>query len=261
MKSSHLVAGLVSVCAIARGELLVTTAALSGPAEFPSNNSPGTGFSIVTYDSAAHALRVQVTFSGLTANVTASHIHAPVVAPALTAGVATQTPFFQGFPVGATSGTYDHTFDLTQASSFNASFVTAHGGVAGAESSLTGALANGTSYLNIHTTAFPSGEIRGFLQVDSDADGVPDSQDAFPHSRDLGANVSIDSCDTGVPNVLFEDGSTISDLVYEIAGEAKNHGQFVSGVAKLKNNLRKRSVLTASQAAAIQSCAARSSLP
>jgi len=64
-----------------------------------------------------------------------------------------------------------------------------------------------------------------------------------------------------VPSMLFPDGSTISDLVYEIAEEAENHGQFVSGVAQLKNQLRKDAVLTAAQAAAIQECAARSSLP
>ncbi len=97
--------------------------------------------------------------------------------------------------------------------------------------------------------------------VDADADGVPDAEDAFPNSRDVGTTVTIDGCDTGVPSMLFPDGSTISDLVYEIAEEAENHGQFVSGVAQLKNQLRKDAVLTAAQAAAIQECAARSSLP
>jgi hypothetical protein len=62
-----------------------------------------------------------------------------------------------------TSGNYDNTLDLTQASSFRAAFITANGNVAGAEA-LTTALSNGTSYFNIHTTAHPGGEIRGFLQ-------------------------------------------------------------------------------------------------
>ena len=204
---------------------------------------------------------MQANFSGLTGNVTASHIHATVVPPSTTAGVATQTPTFTGFPSGVTSGSYDNTFDLTQAASFNAAFVTANGGVPAAETALAAALGNGLSYLNIHTTAFPGGEIRGFLLFDSDADGVPDSVDAFPHSRDLGGNVTIDGCDTGVPSGLSPDGSTITDWVYEIAAGAKNHGKFVSGVAKLKNALRKDSALTSEQAEAIQSCAAQSSLP
>ncbi len=62
-----------------------------------------------------------------------------------------------------TSGTYDHTFDLTLASSWNPAFITAQGGIAGAESALTTGLLSRTTYLNIHTSQFPGGEIRGFL--------------------------------------------------------------------------------------------------
>jgi hypothetical protein len=97
--------------------------------------------------------------------------------------------------------------------------------------------------------------------ADSDGDGISDAVDAFPNSRDVGGNVTIEGCDTGVPNVVFADGSTISDLVYVIAGRAKNHGQFVGGVAKLKNTYRKAAVLTDEQAAAIQRCAAHADLP
>jgi hypothetical protein len=97
--------------------------------------------------------------------------------------------------------------------------------------------------------------------LDSDGDGVPDATDAFPNSRDVGENVTLEGCDTGVPSMLFPDGTTLSDLIYELAAKAKNHGQFVSGVARLKNRLRKEAILTPVQAAAIQECAARSSLP
>lgn len=74
-------------------------------------------------------------------------------------------------------------------------------------------------------------------------------------------NVIINGCDTGVPSLLFPDGSTLSDMIYQMAAEANNHGQFVGGVAQLKNQLRKEALLTAAQAATIQECAARSSLP
>jgi hypothetical protein len=261
MKYKALSLALMSICAVAQADVLVTTAYLSGPAESPPVDSPGMGFAIVTYDSTAHTLRVQATFSGLLAGVTAAHIHAPVVPPAQIAGVATQTPTFSGFPSGVTSGDYDQTFDLTLASSYNAAFVTASGGIPEAEARLAASLANGSAYFNIHTTAFLSGEIRGFLLVDSDADGVPDSVDAFPNSRNVGGNVTIGDCDTGVANVLFPDGSTINDLVDELASNAKNHGQFVSGVAKLNNELRKASVLSPQQASAIQKCAAGSRKP
>ena len=62
------------------------------------------------------------------------------------------------------SGTYSHVFDLTQAGSWNPAFVTASGGTtAGAEAALLAGLAADQAYLNIHTTSFNLGEIRGFL--------------------------------------------------------------------------------------------------
>ena len=124
--------------------------------------SLGTGSATVEYDSVLHTMKVDVSFSGLTGTTTVAHIHCCIAAPG-NAGVATTTPTFTGFPSGVTSGVYSHTFDLMLASSFNAAFVTANGGVAGAEAALTNGLANGLAYLNIHTMQFPGGEIRGFL--------------------------------------------------------------------------------------------------
>jgi len=143
--------------------------ALSGAAESPPVASPAIGFTQVAIDTTAHALDVAVVFSGLTSAATAAHIHCCTTDPITsTAGVATQTPYFVSFPVGATAGTYLHSFDLTSASSFNASFVTAHGGTpAGAEAALAAGMAAGKAYLNIHTTNFPGGEIRTFLFPDA----------------------------------------------------------------------------------------------
>ena len=140
---------------------------LNGPSESPSNASPGTGFAEVDFDSVANTMHVHITFSGLTTNTIASHIHAATAVPGTgTAGVATTIPAFPGFPLGVTSGTYDNTLDMTSASSYNPAFITANGGtVADAEAVLAAALASDEAYLNIHTTQFPGGEIRGFLTV------------------------------------------------------------------------------------------------
>jgi len=142
---------------------------LSGPAESPPNASPGSGTTVVTYDAASHMLGVQITFSGLTGTTTMSHIHCCVaVAGSGTAGVATQVPTFSSFPLGVTSGTYSMSFDLTMASSYNASFVTANGGTpATAEAALAAGIANDQAYLNVHSSTFPGGEIRSFLTPDT----------------------------------------------------------------------------------------------
>lgn len=143
------------------------TAILDGPSEFPPNASPGTGFAQVNYDNVAHTLFVDVTFSGLVGTTTASHIHSATAVPGTgPAGVATTTPTFTGFPTGVTSGAYINTLDLTLATSWNPSYITANGGTtAGAEAALAAGLAAGEAYLNIHTTVFPGGEIRGFLEL------------------------------------------------------------------------------------------------
>ena len=84
--------------------------------------------------------------------------------PRTAAPAATTTPTFAGFPAGVTAGTYDVVLDLTQASSYNPSFVTANGGsLAASEIALTDAIADGKAYLNIHSTFSTSGEIRGFF--------------------------------------------------------------------------------------------------
>ncbi len=170
MKSLFLIAVLTLVMLgtsqSSYADSFVFVTSLSGPAEAPPNASPGTGFSTVTYDDVAHTLRVQITFSGLVAGTTASHIHSATATPGTgTAGVATQTPSFVGFPLGVTSGTFDNTLNLTLASSWNAPFITANGGTtAGAEAALFMGMTQGRAYLNIHTSQFPGGEIRGFLQ-------------------------------------------------------------------------------------------------
>jgi hypothetical protein len=149
-----------------QGHEVQYTTTLSGLNEFPPNASPGVGTALVTVDLDLATLRIQTEFSGLMGNVTAAHIHCCVSPDAATptVGVATPTPTFPGFPSGVTSGSYDMTFSLGQASSYNAAFVTNNGGtVSGAMQALLNGLDSGEAYLNIHTSVVGAGEIRGFF--------------------------------------------------------------------------------------------------
>jgi hypothetical protein len=149
---------------------IVFTSTLSGLSEEPPNASPGTGVAIVTIDEVAHTMRVQVTFDALLGPTTASHIHvidgpgdidtSDTVGP-----VATTTPTFPGFPAGVTSGMYDSTFDMLMAGSYRPGWLADSGNTpALAEAELFAAIIEGRAYLNIHSSVFQAGEIRGFLQ-------------------------------------------------------------------------------------------------
>ena len=138
---------------------------LTGANEVPPVASPGTGFAAVVLDPTAQTIQVGATFSGLTSNDVAAHIHC--CAPLGTnAGVATTVPAFPGFPLGVTSGTYSSVvFDLTQPTIYNPAFVTLEGGtIPLAEAALIAGIQNGQTYLNIHTMINPGGEIRGQLE-------------------------------------------------------------------------------------------------
>jgi hypothetical protein len=128
----------------------------------------GSGTATVTYDDAAHTLTVDTTFTGLSGTTTVAHIHCCVDPPG-TVGVATYPGTFPGFPVGVLDGSYlsPSPIDLTDPASYTAAFLTNFGGgtVGGAEAALVAGMLAGRAYLNIHTNAFPGGEIRGFLQA------------------------------------------------------------------------------------------------
>ena len=157
------VAAALTLTAPAVANQTVYNTHLSGSSEVPPNASTGSGAVTVTIDFDLLTMRVQTAFSNVLGNVTAAHIHC-CVPPGTNVGVATAVPTFTGFPSGVTSGTYDHTFDMALASSYNAAFITNNGGTASAAfSALVAGMNTGKAYFNIHTTSFPGGEIRGSL--------------------------------------------------------------------------------------------------
>jgi hypothetical protein len=136
---------------------------LSGANEIPPVASPGTGSVKVVLDTTAQTIEVDVTFSGLTSNDTAAHIHCCTPFGTNT-GVATMVPVLPGFPMGVTSGTFDQTFNLFDPNFYNPAFVALQGGtIAGAEAALVAGIESEMTYWNIHTVNNPSGEIRSEL--------------------------------------------------------------------------------------------------
>lgn len=104
--------------------------------------SPGVGTGIVTYDNVSNLLSWDITFSGLLAGTTAAHFHGPA-APGVSAGVQVAIPL--GSSLGQTSGTVIGSATITNLQAADL-------------------LAN-LWYINIHTSQFPGGEIRGQVNV------------------------------------------------------------------------------------------------
>jgi hypothetical protein len=124
----------------------ILVAYLSGAGEVPPTDSPGLGICVLTINDAMDTITYFEAFENLEANATASHIHAgppddtgPVILP------------FSGVP-NATSGTTSGTLTA-------ADFMPG-GGLETFDDAIN-ALLNGGCYVNIHSTMFPGGEIRG----------------------------------------------------------------------------------------------------
>lgn len=125
----------------------------------------GTGFAAVDYDSLAHTLSIDTTWSGLSGLTTVAHIHCCTAEPNIgTVGVAVTPGTLPGFPVGVSAGSYQVVLDLLDTETYTVAFLDG-GSAAAAEATLIAGLNAQLAYLNIHTTTFPGGEIRGFLLV------------------------------------------------------------------------------------------------
>lgn len=162
MKQSLSILALATATLFASAAFAQTTirAVASGPAESPPNGSPGS--SVASFEIDGDLMRAEVPFRDLLAGATMAHIHCCTTdAFTGTAGIA--IPLVD-FPLGVTAGTYTHAFDLTDASIYDPAFLAAFGGTpASARAALVDGINDNQAYLNIHTSEYPTGEIRGFL--------------------------------------------------------------------------------------------------
>ena len=161
MKQVLSVLALVATTGLAAPAFAQTYRAVaSGPAESPPNGSPGT--SLVTIDIDSSKLMVDMPFSDLTGTATAAHIHC-CTADAFTGTSAIAMPFTD-FPTGVHAGSYSMAIPLYEEKSYDPEFLKANGGtVKGAASALVDGINANEAYVNIHTSEFPGGEIRGFI--------------------------------------------------------------------------------------------------
>jgi len=160
-------AGAVALAALApaQAQTLIFTTEMTGPAESPPNTSPGFGTAMLTFDVDDRTMLVRADFGDLTAPTTIAHVHCCTAEPFTgVVAPATGVPTFPGFPAGVTAGSYERSFDMTLAENYNAPFLAANGSPEGSFFALLAGIESGRAYFNIHTTAFPGGEIRGFLQ-------------------------------------------------------------------------------------------------
>ena len=119
----------------------------------PTGSPQGTGTFTATLDTSTNVFTYSLTFSGMSPNVTAGHIHGPAAA-GTPASVILNFSTLPGatFTAGSTSGTATGTVTLNASTTISSS-------VNG--DSLKKLLFAGLTYANIHTTTNGAGEIRG----------------------------------------------------------------------------------------------------
>ncbi|MEP6925510.1 MAG: CHRD domain-containing protein, partial [Pyrinomonadaceae bacterium] len=174
------------------------TGTLSSAQEVPTNASTAVGFGRVTLNDAETQITVSLTFSGLSSNQTASHIHG-AAPPGANAPV-----LFNIGSQGATSGTFTALgFAVTPAQVAD--------------------LKAGLFYFNVHSTNLPGGEIRGQIGLDSPFVSTFSSNQEVPPSGTAATgsgNVSLNATGTQIIASLQFSGLSSNQTASHIHGAA-----------------------------------------
>lgn len=134
-------------------KIVTFKATINGASEVPATTSSGVGSFTATLDTSTNVFIYSFTYSGLSSNSTAGHLHAPASAT----GTANPTIDFATltgatFVLGATSGSGGGQTTLNAANNIT---TTING------DSLRKLLFSNNTYVNIHTVTNGGGEIRG----------------------------------------------------------------------------------------------------
>jgi hypothetical protein len=140
------------------------------------SGSAAVGTALVTLDLDLVTARIEASFAGLQGGALGLQLHCCTAAAGngtAMGAMANTSP--AGFPLGVGAGSLDITYDLTDGATYSAAFVTASGGmVVDGLNALINGVEAGKIYLNISSSAFPGGEIRGFLVEQTAAVPEPD---------------------------------------------------------------------------------------
>ncbi len=140
---------IVGLCLFAspvEAAIFELTSMIDGLQTVPPTGSSGTGSGVITYDDATSELSWDISWGGLSGPVSVMHFHGPA-APGSNAGVQVN--------IGGISGTTSPTIGSTNISAGQAAD-----------------LLSDLWYINIHTSQFPGGEIRGQVLLVPEPAGI-----------------------------------------------------------------------------------------
>jgi hypothetical protein len=126
-----LLAATLGLAAPSRAQVIEMICRMDGAQETPSNTSAGTGIGFFSIDTAADTITYRILYTGLTSAESAAHIHG-------FAGPGVAAPVLFTLPLGSLKC---GVITYTPAQEPN--------------------ILAGLTYVNVHTTTFPGGEIRG----------------------------------------------------------------------------------------------------
>jgi glucose/arabinose dehydrogenase len=184
------------------------TATLTGGQETPPNNSNGLGTATILLSPDETTARVSLNFAGLTSAETDAHIHGPA-APGVVG------PILFPLPLGNVS---DFLISLTPNDVAN--------------------LKSGQLYVNVHTTNFPNGEIRGQFGISAPASSLQFSAANYMVSESAGrATVTVtrlgDTSTAASVDYATSDNSGASPCNV-VSGNASSRCDYTTTIGTLK---------------------------